>query len=64
MSEIQIDKINSIIATEMLLNTYGLDVLKHNVEDVENLIKLLQVVKPSLPNLKTKANENNPVTEE
>ena len=58
MNDIKIKNINSIIATEVLLKTYKINVLKYTSEEVEKLIKLLEVVKPSLPKLIKKAKQN------
>ena len=59
MNKVNIKNVNSIISTEILLNTYGLDILKYNTEQVEKLIELLEIVKPSLPKLIEKAEQNN-----
>lgn len=58
MSDIKIKNINSIIATEILLKTYKIDVLKYTIEQVEKLIELLEIIKPSLPKLIKKAKKN------
>lgn len=54
----KISKVNSIVATEMLLNLYGLDVLKYNESDIEHLAELLQIVQPSLSTLQEQADAN------
>ena len=58
MDTIRIKEINSIIATEILLNTYGLDILRYNLDEIEYLIELLGIIKPKLSKLTEKANEN------
>ena len=58
MNDIKIKEVNNIIATEILLNTYGIDILKYNAEQVRYLIDLLTKVEPKLLKLIEKANEN------
>lgn len=57
--DFDIKKINSIIATEMLLSNYGIDILEHSEQELDTLIELIEIVKPSLTSLKVKARINN-----
>ncbi|MCK9371094.1 hypothetical protein M0R04_14375 [Candidatus Dojkabacteria bacterium] len=58
MSIIKIKEVNSIIVSEVLLSTYGLDILRYNLDEIKYLIELLNIVKPKLSKLTEKANEN------
>lgn len=58
MSDIKIKNINSIVATEILLSTYNLDILRYTPEQIEKLIELLNIILPSLPRLVEKSHEN------
>lgn len=58
MSDIKIKEAKNIVAIEIILNTYKLDVLKYTSEQIIHLIELLTQIEPSLPKLTKKANEN------
>ena len=55
MDTIKIKEVENIIAIEILLNTYKIDVLKYTIEEIKTLIELLNQIEKELPKLKEKA---------
>ena len=42
-NDLNIEQVDSIIAINILLNTYKIDVLKWTREELEHMVKLLQI---------------------